>query len=99
MRYALRVGVCAAAILAPAFAASAADLVVVPPALAPLWSWSGVYAGFHLASGFAENRWSVIGSSTADENGSGTGIVGGGQLGLNYQTGSWVWGGHTRSAH
>jgi opacity protein-like surface antigen len=92
MRYALRVGVCAAAILAPAFAASAADLVVVPPALAPLWSWSGVYAGFHLASGFAENRWSVIGSSTADENGSGTGIVGGGQLGLNYQTGSWVWG-------
>jgi opacity protein-like surface antigen len=92
MRYALRVGVCAAAILAPAFAASAADLAVVPPAPAPPWSWTGVYAGFHLASGWAENRWSVIGSSTGDENGSGTGVVGGGQLGLNYQTGSWVWG-------
>ena len=70
MRYALRVGVCAAAILAPAFAASAADLVVVPPALAPLWSWTGVYAGFHLGSEWADNRWSVIGSSTGDENGS-----------------------------
>jgi opacity protein-like surface antigen len=93
MRCALRVGVCAAAILAPAIAASAADLAVVPPiSPAPPWSWTGVYAGFHFASGFTENRWSVIGSSTGDENGSGTGVIGGGQFGLNYQTGSLVWG-------
>jgi hypothetical protein len=52
MRYVLRVGVCAAAILAAPFPAGAADLSVVPPAAAtPVWSWTGFYAGLHLASG------------------------------------------------
>jgi opacity protein-like surface antigen len=93
MRNALRAGVCAAAILAPTIAASAADRAIVPPiSPAPPWSWTGVYAGFHLASGWADNRWSVGDISTADEHGSGTGFIGGGQFGLNYQTGSWVWG-------
>ena len=79
MRNVLYVGVCAAAIFASAFAASAADRAVVPPVSpAPPWSWTGVYAGFHLASGWADNRWSVGEISTADEHGSGTGVIGGG---------------------
>jgi opacity protein-like surface antigen len=94
MRNVLRAGACAAAILAPTFAVCAADLAVVPPVSpAPPWSWTGVYAGSHLASGGTQNRWSVGEISTDEEHGSGTGVVGGGQLGLNYQIGSWVWGG------
>ena len=97
MRYALRVGICAAAILARTFAASAADLAVVPPVPpAPFWSWTGFYAGFHLASGWANPTWQSgegFGAAVPFPGGaSGNGAVGGGQIGWNYQTGSWVLG-------
>ena len=97
MRYALRVGICAAAILARTFAASAADLAVVPPVPpAPFWSWNGFYAGFHLASGWANPTWQSgegFGAAVPFPGGaSGNGAVGGGQIGWNYQTGSWVLG-------
>jgi opacity protein-like surface antigen len=96
MRYALRVGVCAAAILAPAIAASAADLAVVSPAPAPPWSWTGFYAGVHLASGWANPTWQSgagLGAQVPFPGGaSGNGAVGGGQVGWNYQTGPWVLG-------
>ena len=97
MRYALRVGICAAAILARTFAASAADLAVVPPVPpAPFWSWNGFYAGFHLASGWANPTWQSgegIGAAVPFPGGaSGNGAVGGGQIGWNYQTGPWVLG-------
>ena len=95
MRYALRVGVCAAAMLAAPFAAGAADLPVVPPAAAtPLWSWTGVYAGGHLASGWAGDTWRSGTGLFAPflGDGAGSGPLGGGQLGVNYRTGPWVLG-------
>jgi opacity protein-like surface antigen len=97
MRNVLRAGACAAAILAGPFAASAADLAVVPPAArAPLWSWTGFYAGVHLASGWANPTWQSgdrFGGFVPFPGGaSGNGAVGGGQIGWNYQTGPWVLG-------
>jgi opacity protein-like surface antigen len=100
MRNALCVGVCAAAILATTIAASAADRAVVPPvSSAPLWSWTGVYAGFHSASGWASNTWQSATGPLADPDfepffglGAGNGAVAGGQFGLNYQAGPWVLG-------
>src|SRR5262249_55913303 len=65
MRYALRMGVCAAAILAAPFAAGAADLAPVSP-VAPAWSWTSVYAGVHLASGWASNTWQSATGPLAD---------------------------------
>jgi opacity protein-like surface antigen len=80
------------------FAAGAADLALVPP-VAPAWSWTGVYAGVHLASGWASNTWQSATGPLADPGfepffglGAGNGAVAGGQFGLNYQAGPWVLG-------
>ena len=105
MRYALRVGVCAAAMLAAPFAAGAADVPIVPPAAAGApWSWSGLYAGFHVANGWANDTWRSGSGAILDNplfaqlfvpfigSASGSGAVAGGQVGYNYQIGSWVFG-------
>jgi opacity protein-like surface antigen len=98
MRYGLPVGVCVAAMLAAPFAAGAADLPIVPPAAAaPLWSWTGLYAGFHVANGWANDTWAtgsgLLGAAAPFIGvGSGNGAVGGAQVGWNYQTGPWVFG-------
>jgi opacity protein-like surface antigen len=105
MRYALRVGVCAAAMLAAPFAAGAADVPIVPPAAAVApWSWSGLYAGFHVANGWANDTWRSGSGAILDNplfaqlfvpfigSASGSGAVAGGQVGYNYQIGSWVFG-------
>src|SRR6516162_2711182 len=99
MRYGLRVGVCVAAMLAAPFAAGAADVAIVPPAAAAPWSWAGLYAGVHLASGWANDTWQTGTGPLAAPGfapfvgvGSGNGAVGGAQIGWNYQTGPWVFG-------
>src|SRR3984893_8077696 len=104
MRYALRVGVCAAAMLAAPFVAGAADLMVPPVAPALVSSWAGLYLGFHVASGWAHNAWRSGSGAIFDAPGfapffipfvgsaSGRGAAAGGQVGYNYQIGSWVFG-------
>jgi outer membrane immunogenic protein len=76
--------------LVPLFASPsmAADLPVKAPALkaAPLYNWTGCYAGANFGSLFAQKDWGALGSH--DE----TGLLVGGQLGCNYQISTWVFG-------
>jgi opacity protein-like surface antigen len=61
-------------------------------------NWTGLYAGAHAGGGWGTNDWNsatgVLGLSgtlfpgSADVNG----LLGGGQVGYNYQTGAWVFG-------
>jgi outer membrane immunogenic protein len=84
-------------------AAMAADLpsAAPPPApiiAAPVFTWTGFYAGVNAGWGWRDdNRQTVIlngltpGTLFFPGNGDG-GFVGGGQIGYNYQIGSFVWG-------
>jgi outer membrane immunogenic protein len=72
---------CVAAVLAATpVAAQAAD--VVRPAyrtpIGAIYNWNGFYAGAHIGG--------------ADADGLGSGFLGGGQVGYNYQVGQWVFG-------
>lgn len=77
--------------------AMAADLPVkapvykAPPAVAPVSSWTGCYLGAHIGGGWGRKRWTN--TSGLDEGTSNIdGVLGGGQVGCDYQTGSWVFG-------
>jgi outer membrane immunogenic protein len=80
----------ATAILSPVLLASeaiVANAADVPPAYqAPpppmFYNWTGPYVGVHAGGGFADLG---VGSN-------GSGFLGGGQLGYNYQVNHWVWG-------
>jgi outer membrane immunogenic protein len=79
----LTVGCVAAALAATPVAAQAADAGQPPPYRAPLpvfYNWSGFYVGGQVGLGW-----------TGGDNGQ-TGIVGGGQVGWNYQVNQWVLG-------
>jgi outer membrane immunogenic protein len=90
--------------LASVQAATAADLGATPAyppgyTAAPMsWGWTGFYLGGQLGFGGdtvqwdnigASARFSPLGSVTRDHN---TGVIGGGQIGYNFQTGSLVFG-------
>ena len=74
----------------------AADLPVKAPRLAPapVVAWTGCYIGANVGGGSAHSSYidplavppAPLGSHRA------TGIVGGGQVGCDYQTGQWVFG-------
>jgi opacity protein-like surface antigen len=84
--------------------AGGSNLPAKAPALAmgPM-NWSGFYVGGHLGGGRSDNRWSDPFGSTVgglnhinvagfgDKTRAG-GPLGGGQVGINWQTGSWVLG-------
>jgi opacity protein-like surface antigen len=86
--------ICAATMIGAPVGANAADQALSHVAATPASSWTGIYTGFHLASGWADN----VFKDAADPlpvpfftgSGSGNGAVGGGQIGLNYQVGPWV---------
>lgn len=74
---------------------SAADIPVRAPVRAPaaipvpIFSWTGCYIGGHVGGGWALKDWTdnIGGTShTAD------GVIAGGQVGCDYQTGQWVFG-------
>jgi outer membrane immunogenic protein len=79
-------------LLAMASSASAADMAPryakAAPMMAPVYSWTGCYIGGNVGYGSSPTKWTDNGitftSHTAD------GIVGGGQLGCDYQSGPWV---------
>jgi outer membrane immunogenic protein len=69
-----------AALMAVPVVAQAAD--ARPPAYraapaVPYYNWSGLYAGAHIGFGTTDNE---------------SGVLGGGQVGFNYQVGQWVLG-------
>jgi outer membrane immunogenic protein len=78
--------------------ASAADLARPAPVYAPppppiiaVFTWTGCYIGGNIGGIWANSDWQDtvlgdFGSST------GSGVLGGGQIGCNYQLGSWVFG-------
>jgi len=83
------------ALIATSTIANAADLsrpmAAPPPYVMPIYDWSGFYAGANIGGGWASTTLSdsvtgaQIGNSTA-------GVIGGSQLGFNYQTGNLVFG-------
>ena len=93
----------ALAAMAVASAASAADLAARPytkaPVMAPIYDWTGFYIGGNV--GYSWGRSSDTSTLT---NGAGAvlfttgaganmdGVIGGGQIGYNWQVQNWVWG-------
>jgi outer membrane immunogenic protein len=76
---------------APAFAADMPTKGPVYKAPVPVFSWTGCYLGAHAGYGWGKKDWTVLstlhlGPSDVD------GALAGGQVGCNYQSGSWVFG-------
>src|ERR1700730_17584313 len=84
-----------------AVSADAADMAVLgpyqPPPIAPLYSWTGCYIGVNMGGGAApQSRVDTLGifapPGTSLGDMTARGVVGGGQLGCDYQVGSFVFG-------
>jgi outer membrane immunogenic protein len=75
---------------------SAADLAPVLKAPPPrtAYSWSGFYIGGFVGGAWGDKRWTeVVGPfPAASIRHDVSGILAGGQVGFNYQTGAWVFG-------
>lgn len=68
----------------------AADAVAQLPA-ASTYNWSGAYIGAHLGGGWSHIDWTYVNfGTTADHNGDG--VLGGVQVGYNFQNGAFVYG-------
>jgi outer membrane immunogenic protein len=101
MKKLLLAGVALGGFAAAAGAASAADLparnapppAVYAPAI-PVFTWTGFYAGVNAGYGFSTNNSNdtvfVPGVGLVSNGGNDGGFVGGGQIGYNYQFGSFV---------
>src|SRR5205823_1177127 len=69
----------------------------LPPS-PPVFSWTGFYVGVHGGSGWGTKEWdeiatpALVGFNEADSSHPVNGILGGGQIGFNYQVGWAVWG-------
>ena len=98
------VSVLALAVIAPMGAANAADMAVKapysPPVVPAYFNWTGFYVGFNVGGGYATTDVSTstrfvtgLGTSlsTASATSGGGGVLGGGQIGANYQFANhWV---------
>lgn len=75
-------------------AAFAADLPTkAAPSVAPLWNWSGFYVGGHFGYGWAFPEITEDATGTRVGNPPRPkGILGGVQVGYNWQSGRWVYG-------
>jgi outer membrane immunogenic protein len=89
-------GICAVALSTSAMAADLPMPTKAPPVPVPQFSWSGCYVGGNLGYGHESRDWNgtatVTPSTFLTQKTSGSGFVGGGQLGCNYQAGNWVFG-------
>jgi len=78
--------------------AGAADLppqtyTKAPVAPAPVFSWTGFYIGANIGGAWAHNNWTDTVLLTNFNNGNNGAFIAGGQIGGNYQIGSFVIGG------
>ena len=82
----------------PAVAADLARKMPVkappPPPPAPVYSWTGCYIGGNVGPGWGRNQVTGFQLAPGFDAGSvtGTGVVGGGQIGCDYQWANWVFG-------
>jgi len=97
MRYLART--CLAVLALGAVPAGAADLRMptkAPPPVAPVYTWTGCYLGANVGYGWADKHYFDPLAAVPAEFDLGThtaeGVVGGGQVGCDYQTGNWVFG-------
>jgi outer membrane immunogenic protein len=81
-----------------ASAAQAADMPLKAAPYAPVYSWTGWYIGAHIGGAWSDNRFVLRepddpaeGSTEHGRNRSS--VFGGGQIGYNFQSGSWLFGG------
>ena len=79
--------------------ASAADLPVKAPprpVVAPPYNWTGLYAGLNLGGSWGHQDASLINTTTgaivATRSNNLDGVIGGGQIGYNWQVNQWVFG-------
>jgi outer membrane immunogenic protein len=77
--------------------ASAADLPVKAPiykapAAVAVYNWSGCYVGGNVGLGWAHKDWFDPQVPADEGSNTSTGILGGGQIGCDYQTGQFVFG-------
>ena len=84
-----------AAFLAMTIGAHAADLPLQPaiPYVPPAFSWTGIYIGGHVAGAWAQRSWTESAFGIDFDSGTNGSIIGGGQIGGNYQIGNIVLGG------
>src|SRR5690606_33448092 len=110
MTYVSKIALAAAAVVAFGSAAHAADAilpvpvapVVVPPA-APVFDWSGFYAGVNLGYAFGGTAYDTNGDVFVAPNGNNldgiNGLIGGVQVGSNFQFDGFVLGGEGDLQH
>src|SRR5206468_6342359 len=84
----------AALVASPALAADMrAPVVKAPPMPAPIYTWTGCYIGGNVGWGRTETRITDFETGLDDGRHTADGIVGGGQVGCDYQFASnWVLG-------
>jgi outer membrane immunogenic protein len=82
-----------------ASASYGADMPVYLKAAPPVWNWTGFYLGGNVGYSWGNSNSTVAFSDStgallaAPSNSfSMDGVIGGGQVGYNWQTGRWVWG-------
>jgi outer membrane immunogenic protein len=94
MKKLLVAGVAAAAFCgAPALAADmAVKAPPITPVAAPVYSWSGCYIGGNVGGGWANKHIIDVTDDLDQGSHTGSGIVGGGQIGCDYQVNNWVFG-------
>src|SRR5215813_13503238 len=87
--------VASAAMLFSPLAAHSADMAVKapPPVPVPVFSWTGFYVGANIGGAWSNNRWTDTLFLTNFNNNNNGVFIGGGQIGGNYQIGSFVIGG------
>ncbi len=86
----ISIGLFVAAMAAPVFAADLSRPVYKTPVYSmPGYNWTGFYAGINGGYGFGKSDWSGTGATAGT---SPKGMLLGGTLGYNLQTGSLVWG-------
>jgi outer membrane immunogenic protein len=81
-----------AAMLLSPFAAHSADLAVKapPPPPVPVFSWTGFYVGANIGGAWVRNDWTDTRFLTNFNNNNNGVLIGGGQMGANYQIGNFV---------
>jgi outer membrane immunogenic protein len=90
----LSVVACTSSMIASAQAgdlSSTASVTNAPAYVPPPLTWAGFYVGAHLGGAWSEAEW-ITPVTATDASSIASGLLGGGQVGYNWQTGAAMWG-------